>query len=193
MPGQIRADNIPAARKIFHLFRLREHSVLPCSLRQRRGIRRNRSGESSCSSSVILLRSASKIICIFLFSRLKKVFCSSKLTAVMCADVTSRLHVRELALVCIILFLTAFFTIMCLFPVDIVTASGFTPCDFPLALTVGRSGPMPADQPEVFLPVVVKQNAIEDTRSHLKEFLHRHGISHATLEFESASYPCPEA
>lgn len=34
---------------------------------------------------------------------------------------------------------------------------------------------------------------MEDTRSHLKEFLHHQGISHATLEFESASYPCPEA
>lgn len=34
---------------------------------------------------------------------------------------------------------------------------------------------------------------MEDTRSHLKDFLHRHGISHATLEFESASFPCPEA
>ena len=52
---------------------------------------------------------------------------------------------------------------------------------------------MPADQPEVFIPVVVKQNAIEDTRSLLKDFLHHQGISHATLEFESASFPCPEA
>lgn len=34
---------------------------------------------------------------------------------------------------------------------------------------------------------------MEDTRSLLKDFLHHHGISHATLEFESASYPCPEA
>ena len=34
---------------------------------------------------------------------------------------------------------------------------------------------------------------MEDTRSHLKEFLHHQGISHATLEFESASFPCPEA
>lgn len=34
---------------------------------------------------------------------------------------------------------------------------------------------------------------MEDTRSLLKEFLHHHGISHATLEFESASFPCPEA
>lgn len=34
---------------------------------------------------------------------------------------------------------------------------------------------------------------MEDTRSHLKDFLHQHGISHATLEFESASFPCPEA
>ena len=34
---------------------------------------------------------------------------------------------------------------------------------------------------------------MEDTRSLLKDFLHQHGISHATLEFESASYPCPEA
>lgn len=34
---------------------------------------------------------------------------------------------------------------------------------------------------------------MEDTRSHLKEFLHYQGISHATLEFESASFPCPEA
>ncbi len=34
---------------------------------------------------------------------------------------------------------------------------------------------------------------MEDTRSHLKDFLHHHGISHATLEFESASFPCPEA
>ena len=34
---------------------------------------------------------------------------------------------------------------------------------------------------------------MEDIRSLLKDFLHQHGISHATLEFESASYPCPEA
>lgn len=34
---------------------------------------------------------------------------------------------------------------------------------------------------------------MEDTRSHLKDFLHHQGISHATLEFESASFPCPEA
>ena len=34
---------------------------------------------------------------------------------------------------------------------------------------------------------------MEQTRSLLKEFLHRHGISHATLEFESASFPCTEA
>ena len=41
----------------------------------------------------------------FLIPTLEKVFCSSKLTAVMYTDVTSRLHVRGLALVCIILFL----------------------------------------------------------------------------------------
>ena len=34
---------------------------------------------------------------------------------------------------------------------------------------------------------------MEQTRSLLKEFLHRQGISHATLEFESASFPCTEA
>ena len=34
---------------------------------------------------------------------------------------------------------------------------------------------------------------MEDTRSQLKDFLHHQGISHATLEFESASFPCPEA
>lgn len=34
---------------------------------------------------------------------------------------------------------------------------------------------------------------MEDTRSLLKEVLHHQGISHATLEFESASFPCPEA
>ena len=34
---------------------------------------------------------------------------------------------------------------------------------------------------------------MEDTRSLLKDFLHHQGISHATLEFESASFPCPEA
>lgn len=34
---------------------------------------------------------------------------------------------------------------------------------------------------------------MEQTRSLLKDFLHHQGISHATLEFESASYPCPEA
>lgn len=34
---------------------------------------------------------------------------------------------------------------------------------------------------------------MEQTRSLLKDFLHQHGISHATLEFESASFPCPEA
>ena len=91
----------------------------------------------------------------FFIFPLEKVLCSSRLKSVMYTDVTSRLHVRGLALVCIILFLTAFFTIMCLFPVDILTASGFTPCDFPLALTVGRSGPMPADQSEFFILVVI--------------------------------------
>ena len=34
---------------------------------------------------------------------------------------------------------------------------------------------------------------MEDTRSLLKDFLHHQGISHATLEFESASFPCTEA
>ena len=34
---------------------------------------------------------------------------------------------------------------------------------------------------------------MEQTRSLLKDFLHHQGISHATLEFESASFPCPEA
>ena len=46
------------------------------------------------------------------------------------------------------------------------------------------------------LTVHIKLNDLarmEDTRYLLKDFLHQHGISHATLEFESASYPCPEA
>lgn len=46
------------------------------------------------------------------------------------------------------------------------------------------------------LTVHIKLNDLarmEQTRSLLKDFLHHHGISHATLEFESASFPCPEA